>query len=520
MVNVLPDNKIVEDCHNGMKADAKKTGRSGKRTNLTLQDSLMNSKVFQSRNIRHAPEVQRQYFLNHYKGTKVSPKFARRYRAKNHKLPAEWRKITNKKTWQTFSEDTFRKDVAAWVWMQEGHPALAPTQGITLDAALFSKLCMPRMALRSKSNNTLYASLGNYVWSAMAWSMRIMSTEPDAWTFQLNPQGSAEFIHVTDPSNWEVLPYESFRSPCPNAGFLLLRQTGPAMSLIKACIQRAGNGLHLQDLLRLARHLGLAFPDNAEHDTVLKAIALHVSDNDENFAELVLQMSKVSLKTMKELTDDPFFELAYDMLNDDDKNEFPDVGEELQKKRVRHRQAHDREERKRRKMAAPRHPPPLPAPGPGGGGPSGPPLPDPAPAPAPAPKPAPAPAHPKAAPLPPRRATPIGPGGTPWGPDFVIAETTRHGEVVAVTVTCNVHKCAGTRCNKWITIGESMDIAAAEHRIKEWCVRGYDIPDDADGVKTHMKASCLSRPRNWKDSDLRPLAQLEEIALRGRVTGS
>ena len=24
MVNVLPDNKIVEDCHNGMKADAKK----------------------------------------------------------------------------------------------------------------------------------------------------------------------------------------------------------------------------------------------------------------------------------------------------------------------------------------------------------------------------------------------------------------------------------------------------------------------------------------------------------------
>ena len=26
MVNVLPDNKIVEDCHNGMKADAKKLG--------------------------------------------------------------------------------------------------------------------------------------------------------------------------------------------------------------------------------------------------------------------------------------------------------------------------------------------------------------------------------------------------------------------------------------------------------------------------------------------------------------
>ena len=30
MVNVLPDNKIVEDCHNGMKADAKKLGGAAK----------------------------------------------------------------------------------------------------------------------------------------------------------------------------------------------------------------------------------------------------------------------------------------------------------------------------------------------------------------------------------------------------------------------------------------------------------------------------------------------------------
>ena len=512
MVNVLPDNKIVEDCHNGMKADAKKTGRSGKRTNLSLQDSLLSAKVFETRKIKHTPEVQRPYFLTNYKATKVSPKYARRYRAKNHKLPAEWRKITNRKTWQTFSEDSFRKDVAAWVWMQDGHPALAPTQGITLDSALFSKLCMPRMALRSKSNNTLYASLGHYVWSAMAWSMRIMSTEPDAWTFQLNPKGSGEFIHVTDPSNWEVLPYEPFRTA--DTGCLILRQTGPAMSLIKACIQRAGNGLHVQDLLRLARHLGLAFPNNAAHDTVLKAIALHVSDNDEEFAELVLKMSKKSLKTMQQLAEDPFFEVAFEMLNDDDKAEFPDVGEELQKKRRKHRQAHDREQAKRRKMAAPRQPPPLPAPG--GAGPP-PPVPEPEPAPAPEP----APGAPRAAPLLPRRAR--GPVGIPWGRgDFVIAETTRFGEVTAVTVTCNYHKCEGRRCNKWISIGgenrsgEFMDIAAAEHRIKEWCVRGYDIADDDKGVTNHMKPM----PRNWKETDLRPLAELEHIAWRGPVTGS
>ena len=68
MVNVLPDKKIAEDCHNGMKADAKKTGRSGKRTNLSLQDSLLKTRVFESRRIKHTPEVQRDYFLAKLRG--------------------------------------------------------------------------------------------------------------------------------------------------------------------------------------------------------------------------------------------------------------------------------------------------------------------------------------------------------------------------------------------------------------------------------------------------------------------
>ena len=179
---------------------------------MSLQDSLLHSKVYESRRIQHTPEVKRDYFLGQYRSLKTKARFVRRFRAKNHKLPAQWKKITNNKTWQTFSEDTFRKDVAAWVWLQEGHPALAPTQGIKLDSAMFTKLCMPGFALRSKANNTLYASLGNYVWSAMVWSMRIISTEPDAWTFQLHHKGR---------------PFE-----------------GPAMPLIKVCIQRPGNGLH------------------------------------------------------------------------------------------------------------------------------------------------------------------------------------------------------------------------------------------------------------------------------------
>ena len=184
--------------------------------------------MFENRKIKHAPLVGKDCFLAKYKGTEVARKFGRRFRAKNHKLPGEWRKIMNKKTWKTFSEDSFRKDIAAWVWMQEGHPAFAPTQGITIESALFSKLWQPRMVVRSKGNNTLYASLGNYAWAAMAWGMRVFSTEADAWIFQLNPTGRAEFIHVTDPSTWEVLPYEAHRGAA-GADCLVLRRVLRAM---------------------------------------------------------------------------------------------------------------------------------------------------------------------------------------------------------------------------------------------------------------------------------------------------
>ena len=100
-----------------------------------------------------------------------------------------------------------------------------------------------------------------------------------------------------------------------------------------------------------------------------------------------------------------------------------------------------------------------------------------------------------------------------WARDFLIAETTRDGVIQAVTVTCNLHTCEGRRCNKWVGVGgtnshgEDMDIAAAEHRIKEWCVRGYDIQDGECAVKEHMKP----RPRNWRASDLRPLETLEGL---------
>ena len=343
-----------------------------------------------------------------------------------------------------------------------------------------------------------------------------MSTEPDAWKFQLDPKGRANFIHVTNPSDWEVVLCEATGSP----DCLFLQQTGPAISLIKACIQRAGHGLNQVDLVRLARHLGLPCEANSAYDELLRAIAVDVSGNDNEFVELVMKMDKTTKKTVSELIEDPFFELAFDLMNDDDKGEFPEVGEQLHKKRAKHREAHDREERKRKKMAqgsgTPRRPP---------ASPGRPATPSPAPAPNPAPDPRPDPdpaatrdnpaakakAKAKAKAVPAQRL-PKGAVGVPWGSDFVIAETTLHGEVRAVTCTCKCHTADGERCSKWVTVGLKMSIAAAEHRIKEWCIRGYDIPDTPGGRKTHMKP----RPFYWPDSELRPLEELERLCVQGR----
>ena len=171
-------------------------------------------------------------------------------------------------------------------------------------------------------------------------------------------------------------------------------------------------------------------------------------------------------------------------MNDDDKGEFPEVGEQLRKKRAKHREAHDREERKRKKMAmgsgTPRRPaasPGRPAAGSGSPAPTGGPA-----TPAPGPEPilaaaqenpaAEAEAAPQAKAKPKAKAVavqrlPRGAAGMPWGNDFVIAETTKYGEVAAVTVTCLCHTADGKRCNKWVSVGPGMDIASAEHRIKE-----------------------------------------------------
>ena len=105
------------------------------------------------------------------------------------------------------------------------------------------------------------------------------------------------------------------------------------------------------------------------------------------------------------------------------------------------------------------------------------------------------------------------PRGIPWGrerhgrPPFVIARTHADGLLKAITVTCNLHHVDG-RCNKSLSLGVHFTEAEAVHRIKEWCVRGMQIPDGAGAKQRHMDpANC--NPRLMGAEDLRSLEELE-----------
>jgi hypothetical protein len=92
------------------------------------------------------------------------------------------------------------------------------------------------------------------------------------------------------------------------------------------------------------------------------------------------------------------------------------------------------------------------------------------------------------------------PRGNLWGRHgkFVLARTHRSGTLEAITVTCLVHS-QGERCNKSLTLGPDLTEQDAVARIKEWCIRGLQIPDSVGARTTHMAI----HPRRFKDSEVR-----------------
>ena len=110
----------------------------------------------------------------------------------------------------------------------------------------------------------------------------------------------------------------------------------------------------------------------------------------------------------------------------------------------------------------------------------------------------------------PRR--PREPQGAAWGRDFVLADAMRGPSLIAVSATCLLHQAEGLRCNKWCQLSGTIDRDEAERRIKEWCVRGYAVPDGVGARNEHMKPR--QQISKWPMTEVRPNDVLERLIRR------
>jgi hypothetical protein len=73
--------------------------------------------------------------------------------------------------------------------------------------------------------------------------------------------------------------------------------------------------------------------------------------------------------------------------------------------------------------------------------------------------------------------------GEPFGPNFVLAGVLFHGELKSWSCRCFLHTKDDRVCNKTLSMGETFTPDQAKHRIMQWCVEGFAIPD-VPGPKT------------------------------------
>ena len=539
LLDVLPDNKIVEDIHNAIRRDANK-GASKMRCTTRVQDVATATGVLEERHVAHTARVTKEHFVRHFKTARASGGCKRHYPAR-HTLPMRLAGIMGRKVWHTVAESWSRKGIAAWEWLQNGHANPCPSAGPgarTLDSALFSRLVASEMVLLNLQSGNLMASLGNASWAVLLWPVDLLESDIHGMrTMQLRAPAGACFGHITDPSSvagCSVHARAEAPGHCPSA----VRPAGITCSCMPPATEGAGSprldplGCSIwKSLAGRAIPAKLCWTPSPEK----------VSDDNADFVSQVhIAEEELAQKGVATLLQDPVFEAAYGEMPEDDKLEFPEIRQEIRKGRVRRHiadrvvQAVQRKRRqgglplpKRRVRARREGSSPAVTPGPmaplpaasAAGAPSAAPPPQVAAPPVGAPSADPPPevaappvGAPGAAPLPEVEAPMLEriPRGQQWGRGrFVIARTHRSGELHAITVTCLLHSTENARCNKNVNLGDIFSEAEATQRIKEWCVRGLDIPAGDGAREMHMHER--GRPRFYSSDELRSVADLEAL---------
>ena len=442
------------------------------------------------------------------------------------------------KNWNTSTEATHRTSLAAWQWYQVGR------QRLTVPGSAPPKLCdalltrMLDIEMVVEEGGCVFASLGNYSWAALLYPLHVLHADSDGLrTIGWGGQNSAvEFAYVVNPHEWSVLTCTTALASAQ--GKIILQETEQPRSLLKYSLTEKCTSLSLDSLQRISSFLDLE--EGGGRASLLRLVANAVFADDPDKDNIVAEISRrdaagnTRTNTSAILLQDPLFEAAWDDMPRDEQLEFPDVTKEKTRGRVRrHIQARERNEnvhlrRARKRLRTSRaeadpdqvdrgEPPLVPALGTViGGADVG--QDDPA-----------APAQgnviggadvgqsdPALAPSQGIIAQQRVPRGEPWGrvingrPMFKLARTHDHGILTAITVTCNVHRHDGNRCNKSLSLGVHFTEAEAMRRIKAWCVAGLAI-EDCEGARTWHMAPEFFCPRTVPESELKSMVELDAL---------
>lgn len=427
---------------------------------------------------------------------------------------------------------TISQKAAAWHWLHEGSGLSLGGGPVDLSAGWCGKLVAVGLVMKSVVSPNFYASLGNGVWAALGWPLRVRSCDEDGnhlWDFDVTSTAEPAWMSITSATSWNVYPYKALRT----TSGVCIKQVGPPETLLKAALRHPYK-LGFSDLVSLVRRHDLPGTENSTRQELLSSLANFAGHGDEAFVATVIA-STAPMTSTSLLVEDPLFDATYEGLDDDDKREFPEVKEAKQKGQKRKLQEVGRlrravvtakvkaKSRAKARAQAKRGPivePPaladamLPADASGGdvlppGAPpvleadaaarssgqhvDNPPVPD----------------------IPRRIRVPAsalrGSRAEPFGTSFVLAgvyPSSLAGQCGAWSARCFLHTDGPSVCNKSFNLGTDYSEEEARHRIMQWCVAGGDILDEPGGRARHMAVN----PRLFAPHDLLPVATLLERA--------
>lgn len=113
VLKVLPDTKIIEDIHGRVRNDARMNVNK-KQLSSQVQQIIMGSGAFESREINHPAALSKEIFKRRWKRTKGNFRWRSAFYPKTEKLPTKYSLLLGAKKWGTVSEESLHRSAAAW----------------------------------------------------------------------------------------------------------------------------------------------------------------------------------------------------------------------------------------------------------------------------------------------------------------------------------------------------------------------------------------------------------------------